>query len=82
MYSRLRCEGLGGGPPCDTPQFPPPPGCNATCWGYQPDPAKHAATLEIPAIVDRVRVPKDLPPGDYVVGCYAGIHLWLIIQDD
>jgi len=62
---------------CDNnPTFPPPPGCNETCWGYQPcyydefpdgcpGPIK---TTEIPAIYDTVHIPIDLAPGDYVVG--------------
>jgi len=62
---------------CDNnPTFPPPRGCNETCWGYQPcyygefpdgcpGPIK---TTEIPAIYDTVHIPIDLTPGDYVVG--------------
>jgi len=62
---------------CDNnPTFPPPKGCNETCWGYQPcyynefpdgcpGPIK---TTEIPAIYDIVHIPNDLTPGDYVVG--------------
>merc|ERR1712080_117364 len=33
------CEGVGAGfqGVCDQgPAFPPPKGCNETCWGYQP----------------------------------------------
>lgn len=65
---------LGGeqGVGCDKPQFPPPPGCDASCWGYQgrktqPCPAHQCATTEIPDIVDYVEVPEALPRGDYVV---------------
>jgi len=60
----------------NNPTFPPPQGCNETCWGYQPcyygefpdgcpGPIK---TKEIPAIYDTVHIPIDLTPGDYVVG--------------
>jgi len=74
------CDDVSGGfhgVNCDNnPTFPPPPGCNETCWGYQPcyygefpdgcpGPIK---TVEIPAIYDKVHIPIDLTPGDYVVG--------------
>jgi len=61
---------------CEKPAFPPPPGCDETCWGYQPcyvgefpdgcpGPIK---TKEIPAIFDIVNIPIDITPGDYVIG--------------
>ena len=57
---------------CGPPQFPPPIGCNETCWGYQPHTKKKlpplSKTLEIPAIVDLIEIPSDLKPGKYVVG--------------
>lgn len=63
-------QGIG----CERPQFPPPPGCDASCWGYQPRdtqpcPADRpgCATTEFPDIVDQVEVPADLAPGDYVI---------------
>jgi len=62
------CSGMGGGyqnTGCEVPQFAPPPGCNETCWGYQP--CDECATVEMPAIVDSVRLPADLSAGDYVV---------------
>ena len=70
-------EGIG----CENgPTFPPPTGCNETCWGYQPcfpgefpggcdtPPGSDIKTKEMPAIVDAVVVPAHLPPGKYVVG--------------
>lgn len=77
------CDDVSGGflgVGCDNPgpAFPPPVGCDETCWGYQPcfegplNPAgcKHSPikTREIPAVVDKVQVPSNLPAGDYVVG--------------
>jgi len=73
------CNDVSGGfmgVGCDKPQFPPPVGCNDTCWGYQPcfygefpngcpGPIK---TLEIPGIFDIVHIPDDLAVGDYVIG--------------
>ena len=55
--------------PC-RPAFQPPAGCNETCWGYQVNGtySKGSPTVEMPAIVDRVLIPKDLPAGNYVVG--------------
>ena len=70
-------EGIG----CENgPTFPPPTGCNETCWGYQPcfqgefpggcdtPPGSDIKTKEMPAIIDAVVVPAHLPPGKYVVG--------------
>ena len=72
---------MGAGEPCDTPQFPPPTGCNETCWGYQPsatDPATR--TVEMPAIVDKLLIPKDLAPGKYVISlrwdCEQTPQIW------
>ena len=70
------CGSLGVGAlakmPCGPPQFTPPSGCDDTCWGYQNhSPLKMppgSKTIEIPAIVDTVRVPADLKPGRWVVG--------------
>merc|ERR1712232_88936 len=54
---------------CNTPQFAPPPSCDTTCWGYKVCPGGvGCATIEIPAIVDRVSIPADLTPGEYVLG--------------
>jgi len=59
-FHEMGCKGPLGGP-----QFPPPPGCDKTCWGYQPDP--EAPWRSIPNIVDRVQIPGDLPDGEYVI---------------
>jgi hypothetical protein len=76
------CAGVGVGQPympCDGPQFPPPAGCNETCWGYTA--GGKSSTLELPEIVDKVLVPKDLPPGNYVVSwrwdCEQTPQVWL-----
>eukprot|EP01052_Picozoa_sp_SAG31_P049320 SAG31_NODE_10743_length_1103_cov_1.797809_2_plen_197_part_00 len=64
------CAG-GGNEPCDKgPAFSPPTGCNETCWGYQTNGtySKGSRTVEMPAIVDKVLIPKNLPSGHYVVG--------------
>lgn len=56
---------------CSAPQFPPPPGCDDRCWGYLgPGVGKHNTTYShvLPRIVDRVRLPRDLASGDYVLG--------------
>ena len=72
------CDGfLAGavGTYCVGPAFPPPRGCNDTCWGYQalssqaayvPD-VSNVTTVEIPDIVDTVRIPEHLAPGDYLL---------------
>jgi len=82
------CSGeLGGeqGVGCDRPQFPPPPGCDSSCWGYQsrdtqPCPASQCDITEIPDIVDFVEVPEDLPLGDYVISwrwdCEQTAQVW------
>ena len=66
---------------CPETQFEPPPGCDETCFGYQPCvPWVHGThwqpkscseypgwkTREIPSIVDNVVVPADLQAGEYV----------------
>ena len=83
---------LGGyqGVGCSQPQFPPPPGCDASCWGYQPRdgqpcPASRCATTEFPDIVDQVEIPADLPPGDYVISwrwdCEQTPQIWNSCSD-
>ena len=63
---------------CDKPQFEPPLGCNETCWGFQPCEAAdnppldcskfpNWKTKEIPNIVDRVRLPTAIKPGEWVI---------------
>ncbi len=76
---------------CTPPQFPPPPGCDETCWGYQQhkptDPKRPpgSKTVEIPAIVDEVRVPGGLKPGKWVVGwrwdCEQTPQVWASCGD-
>ena len=75
------CDDVSGGyknAGCARAQFPPPKGCDASCWGYQPCPT--CATKEMPAIVDKVSIPADLPPGEYVVGwrwdCEQTAQVW------
>jgi len=74
------CDDVSGGfqgAGCDNPTFPPPAGCNETCWGYQPCyPGEFPdgqcpgpiRTTEIPGIFDVVHVPADIAAGDYVIG--------------
>lgn len=54
--------------PCgeDKLQFAPPPNCDSNCWGYgtRADDLGHKSV----SLVDRVVLPADLAPGDYVVG--------------
>jgi len=59
-FHEMGCKAPFGGP-----QFPPPPGCDKTCWGYQPD--AEAPWRSMPNIVDRVQIPIDLPEGEYVI---------------
>ena len=74
---------------CARPAFEPPPGCDDTCWGYQPCyagefptgcPNPAIKTIEIPRIVDRVRLPRELSAGRYVVGfrwdCEHTAQIW------
>jgi len=90
------CDDVSGGfqgVGCDKPQFPPPTGCNDTCWGYQPcfpgefpdgcpGPIK---TKEMPGIVDKVEIPADLKPGEYTVGfrwdCEQTPQIWQFCGD-
>jgi len=74
------CNDMSGGfqnVGCDTPTFPPPKGCNDTCWGYQPcfpgefpdqDCPGPVKTVEIPGIKDQLEIPIDLMPGEYTIG--------------
>lgn len=63
------CRGTGGEPCTQGPAFTPPAGCNETCWGYQVNGTYSGGShvVEMPAIVDKVLIPKDLPSGKYVV---------------
>jgi hypothetical protein len=66
---------------CPATQFEPPPGCDETCYGYQPCTNVAAGThwqpktcaeypdwktREIPSIVDTIKVADDLAPGQWV----------------
>lgn len=74
------CNGIGAGYKgvCPGPAFPPPEGCNKTCWGYQP--CDICDTLEIPGVVDQLQIPKDLKPGNYVLSfrwdCEQTPQIW------
>lgn len=67
---------------CDKPQFPPPPGCDKTCWGYVSNPMVNRT---LPAVIDRLRVPADLQPGSYVLGfrwdCEQTPQIWTSCAD-
>eukprot|EP01062_Namystynia_karyoxenos_P079578 TRINITY_DN841_c0_g1_i2.p1 TRINITY_DN841_c0_g1~~TRINITY_DN841_c0_g1_i2.p1 ORF type:complete len:322 (+),score=69.67 TRINITY_DN841_c0_g1_i2:91-1056(+) len=60
------------------PMFPPPAGCDATCWGYQ-------NRANMPDVMDEVRVPASLPPGDYVLSwrwdCEHTPQVWQSCSD-
>lgn len=74
------------GKPCKFPQFPPPPGCDGTCWGNSDETFRsghrHAV---LPAIVDRLKLPSLLAPGDYVLGwrwdCEQTPQVWSSCSD-
>jgi len=74
------------GHPCDSPQFPPPPGCDETCWGDSDETVRsghrHAV---LPTIVDRLRIPATIPQGDYVLGwrwdCEQTPQVWSSCSD-
>ena len=86
------CKSFSGGfkgKGCDTPTFAPPKGCDETCWGYEqcfltlPSGKCNyplVKTIEIPAIVDKVMLPKSLKPGKYVVSlrwdCEQTPQIW------
>lgn len=75
---------------CDEgPQFQPPPGCNERCWGYQSgdsvQPGVEDTEREIPSVVDLVKIPEDLTPGDYVLSfrwdCEHTYQIWTSCGD-
>lgn len=74
------------GRPCTFPQFPPPPGCDETCWGDSDETLRaghrHAVT---PQIVDLLQLPAALAPGDYVLGwrwdCEQTPQVWSSCSD-
>ncbi|MBS90668.1 MAG: hypothetical protein CMN64_22860 [Sphingobium sp.] len=71
---------------CGSPQFPPPPGCDETCWGDSDETIRggHRRAV-LPTIVDRLRVPAALAPGDYVLGwrwdCEQTPQVWASCSD-
>merc|ERR1712151_651962 len=80
------CKSFSGGfqeDGCDEPQFPPPQGCNALCWGYQP--SKEVPDREIPSIVDTLEIPNDVLPGKFVLGfrwdCEQTPQIWSSCSD-
>merc|ERR1712110_856947 len=79
------CKSFSGGfqeQGCDTPQFPPPPGCNERCWGYQTSPQ---FTRHMPSIVDTLQLPDSLELGKYVLGfrwdCEQTPQIWSSCSD-
>jgi hypothetical protein len=80
------CKSMSGGfqeDGCDEPQFPPPPGCNALCWGYQP--SAQVPDRDIPTIVDTLQLPDTVLPGRYVLGfrwdCEQTPQIWSSCSD-
>ena len=59
------------------PQFAPPDGCDASCWGSVDD---HGANRTLPVIIDTIQLPSTLTPGDYVLGwrwdCEGTAQIW------
>jgi len=80
------CKSFSGGfqeDGCEEPQFPPPPGCNALCWGYQP--SQQVPDRAIPAVVDVLQLPLEVLPGRYVLGfrwdCEQTPQIWSSCSD-
>jgi hypothetical protein len=79
------CKSFSGGfqeDGCNEPQFPPPPGCNELCWGYQPS---AQVPRKIPAVVDTLKLPQHVVPGEYVLGfrwdCEQTPQIWSSCSD-
>lgn len=79
------CKSFSGGfqeDGCEEAQFPPPHGCNAHCWGYQPS---TQFTRHMPSIVDTLQLPATLEPGKYVLGfrwdCEQTPQIWNSCSD-
>jgi hypothetical protein len=82
------CTDITGESKCSIPQFPPPHGCGSHCWGYigaGADRTSNDPVNPLPTIVDQVTVPKDLTPGDYVLGwrwdCEQSPQVWASCAD-
>eukprot|EP00746_Dinoflagellata_sp_MGD_P021488 gnl/MRDRNA2_/MRDRNA2_150165_c0_seq1.p1 gnl/MRDRNA2_/MRDRNA2_150165_c0~~gnl/MRDRNA2_/MRDRNA2_150165_c0_seq1.p1 ORF type:complete len:462 (+),score=70.98 gnl/MRDRNA2_/MRDRNA2_150165_c0_seq1:63-1448(+) len=74
------------GKACDFPQFPPPPGCDETCWGNSDETIRSGGRHAVlPTIVDHLSIPATLPPGDYVLGwrwdCEQTAQIWSSCSD-
>ena len=77
------CRPYGNkGTECTTPQFPPPRGCDATCWGSTDN---RTVGKFLPTVIDRLQLPQTLPPGEYVLGfrwdCEATAQVWQSCSD-
>lgn len=82
------CSDITGKSNCSVPEFPPPRGCDARCWGYIGAGGGHTSAdlvHPLPIIVDEVTVPKDLAPGEYVLGfrwdCEGSPQVWASCAD-
>mmetsp|Transcript_30720 Transcript_30720/g.64674 ORF Transcript_30720/g.64674 Transcript_30720/m.64674 type:complete len:352 (+) Transcript_30720:2-1057(+) len=67
---------------CAEPQFEPPKGCDETCWGSTDN---HTVGKVLPTITDALRVPNDLPAGQYILGwrwdCEETAQIWASCSD-
>jgi hypothetical protein len=72
------CSGQNG-ENCSAPMFPPPPGCDETCWGT------HAGPHLLPTIVDELMLPENIHHGDYVLSwrwdCEQTPQIWASCAD-
>lgn len=71
---------------CNVPQFPPPPGCDETCWGDYDETIRSGRRHAVmPTIVDRLTIPASLEPGEYVLGwrwdCEQSAQVWASCSD-
>lgn len=64
---------------CNAPQFPPPPGCDETCW------RSSAGTQVLPLVVDELMLPENIGHGDYVLSwrwdCEGTVQIWTSCAD-
>lgn len=78
--------GHNGKRACKIPQFPPPKGCDETCWGDSDETFHgHQHDTGLPTIVDRLQLPENLELGDYVLGwrwdCEQTPQVWASCSD-
>jgi len=70
---------------CTAPQFPPPEGCDESCWGYLGPGAGTRTSHILPTIVDQLLIPEHLLPGEYVLGwrwdCEQTPQIWASCAD-